>query len=93
MPERAAAAAAAAVVATTCDAAATSDAGSIAFERIFLASVSALASSSSMKRTPSASTALTGPMRPRTVVRLALGWEHASANVRGLVTASACNDL
>ena len=84
---------AATVVATALDAAATSDAGSIAFERIALASALALASSSSMKRTPSASTALTGPMRPRTVVRLALGWEHASANVRGLVTASACNDL
>ena len=86
-------AAATAVVATALDAAATSDAGSIAFERIALASASALASSSSMKRTPSAWTALTGPVRPRTVMRLALEWAHASANVRGLVTASACNDL
>ena len=68
------------------DAAATSDAGSIAFERI--ASASASASSFWMKRAPSASTALTGPVRPRTVMRLALGWVHASANVRGLVTAS-----
>ena len=82
---------AAAVVATALDAAATSDAGSIAFERIALALAPALASSSSMNRTPSAWTALTGPVRPRTVMRLALGWAHASANVRGLVTASACN--
>jgi len=82
---------AAAVVATALDAAATSDAGSIAFARI--ASALASASSSSMKRTPSASTALTGPVRPQTVTRLALGWAHASVNVRGLVTASACNDV
>eukprot|EP00964_Phaeocystis_antarctica_P028907 scaffold16285_cov55-Phaeocystis_antarctica.AAC.1 len=34
-----------------------------------------------MKRAPSASTALTGPMRPWTVMRLALGWAHASAKV------------
>eukprot|EP00964_Phaeocystis_antarctica_P020653 scaffold11422_cov71-Phaeocystis_antarctica.AAC.4 len=80
---------AAAVVATALDAAATSDAGSIAFERVALASASALASSSSMKRTPSASTALTGPVRPQTVMCLALECAHASANVRGLVTASA----
>ena len=80
---------AAAVVATALDAAATSDAGSIAFEGI----ASASASSFSMKRAPSASTALTGPVRPRTTRRLALGWTHASANVRGLVTASACHDL
>ena len=83
----------AAAVVAALDAAATSDAGSIAFERIALASASALASSSSMKRTPSAWTALTGPVRPRTVMRLALEWAHASANVRGLVTASACNDV
>ena len=72
-------------------AAATSHAGSIAFERI----TSALASASSFwtKRTPSASTALTGPVRPGTVVRLALGWAHASAKVRGLVITSACSDL
>ena len=82
---------AAAVVATALDAAVTSDAGSIAFARI--ASALASASSSSMKRTPSASTALTGPVRPQTVTRLALGWAHASVNVRGLVTASACNDV
>ena len=68
-------------------AAATSHAGSIAFEQIASALVSA--SSFWTKRTPSASTALTGPVRPRTVMRLALGWAHASANVRGLVTASA----
>ena len=78
-------AAATAVVATALDATDTSDAGFIAFERI----ASALVSSSSMKRTPSAWTALTGPVRPRTVMRLALEWAHASANVRGLVTASA----
>eukprot|EP00964_Phaeocystis_antarctica_P024693 scaffold13832_cov63-Phaeocystis_antarctica.AAC.2 len=34
-----------------------------------------------MKRAPSASTALTGPVRPWTVTRLALGWAHASAKV------------
>ena len=79
----------AAAVVTALDAAATSDAGSIAFEGI----ASASASSFSMKRAPSASTALTGPVRPRTTRRLALGWAHASANVRGLVTASACNDV
>ena len=79
----------AAIVATAAldAAAATSHAGSIAFERI--ASALASASSSSMKRAPSASTAL----RPQTVMRLALGWVHASANVRGLVTASACSRL
>ena len=81
----------AAAVVAALDAAATSDAGSIAFARI--ASALASASSSSMKRTPSASTALTGPVRPQTVTRLALGRAHASAKVRGLVTASACNDL
>ena len=80
---------AATVVATALDAAATSDAGSIAFEGI----ASASASSFSMKRAPSASTALTGPVRPRTTRHLALGWVHASAKVHGLVTASACNDL
>eukprot|EP00964_Phaeocystis_antarctica_P060260 scaffold35916_cov68-Phaeocystis_antarctica.AAC.9 len=83
---------AATVVAVALDAAAaTSHAGSIAFERI----ASALASASSFwtKRTPSASTALTGPVRPGTVVRLALGWTHASAKVRGLMTTSACSDL
>merc|ERR1740124_1471336 len=91
---------AAAVVATALDAtacaatsdaaavvAAASEAGPIAFERV----ASALASASSfwMNRVPSTSTALTGPVRPWTVMRLALGWVHASANVRGLVTASA----
>ena len=61
--------------------AATSDAGSIAFERI--ASASASASSFWMKRVPSASTALTGPVRPWSVRCLALGWAHASAKVVG----------
>ena len=74
--------------AAAADAAATSDAGSIAFERI--ASASASASSFWMKRVPSTSTALTGPVRPWTVMRLALGWAHASAKVRSLVTTSAC---
>ena len=82
---------AAAVVAAALDAAATSHAGSIAFERI----ASALASASSfwMKNMPSTSTALTGPVRPCIMMRLALGWTHASAKVRSLVTTSACSDL
>jgi hypothetical protein len=72
---------AAAVLAATLDGATTSDAGSIAFERI--ASASASASSFWMKRAPSASTALTGPVRPWSVRCLALGWAHASAKVVG----------
>eukprot|EP00964_Phaeocystis_antarctica_P071387 scaffold43556_cov68-Phaeocystis_antarctica.AAC.3 len=81
----------AAVVAAALDAAVTSDAGSIAFERI----ASALASASSfwMKNMPSTSTALTGPVRPCIMMRLALGWTHASAKVRSLVTTSACSDF
>jgi hypothetical protein len=72
---------AAAVLAATLDGATTSDAGSIAFERI--ASASASASSFWMKRAPTASTALTGPVRPWSVRCLALGWAHASAKVVG----------
>ena len=72
---------AAAVVATALDAAATSDAGSIAFERIAPAS----ASSFWMKRAPSTSTALTGLVRPWSMMRLAFGWTHTSVKVRSLV--------
>ena len=72
---------AAAVLAATLDGATTSDAGSIAFE--WIASASASASSFWMKRAPSASTALTGPVRPWSVRCLALGWAHASAKVVG----------
>ena len=84
---------AAPVVTAALDATVTLDAGSIAFERISLASALALDSSFSVKRAPLASAALTGPVRPSTVMRLALGWAHASAKVRSLVTALACNDL
>ena len=70
----------------TSDATATSDAGSIAFERI--ASAAASASSFLMKSMPSASTALTGLVRPRSTRTLALGWAHASAKVRGLLMAT-----
>ena len=70
---------AAAVLAATLDGATTSDAGSIAFE--WIASASASASSFWMKRAPSASTALTGPVRPWSARCLALGWAHASAVV------------
>jgi hypothetical protein len=72
---------AAAVLAATLDGATTSDAGSIAFE--WIASASASASSFWMKRAPSASSALTGPVRPWSVRCLALGWAHASAKVVG----------
>ena len=71
----------------TSDATATSDAGSIAFERI--ASVAASASSFLIKSMPLTSTALTGPVRPRSKRHLALGWAHASAKVRRLMTTSA----
>mgnify|MGYP004272360129 CR=1 FL=1 len=80
---------AAATVAAALDAAATSHAGSIALERIASASASASASSFWMKRAPSASTALTRPVRPGSMMRLALGRAHASMKVGSLVTASA----
>ena len=80
---------AAAAVAVALDATASSDAGSITFKRI----ASASASSFWMKRVPLNSTALTGPVRPWTVMRLAFGWAHASAKARTLVTTSACSHL
>ena len=74
----------------TSDATATSETSSSAFEQ---ASAAASTSLFSMKRMPSALTALTGPVRPWTVMRLAPGWTHASAKVRGLVASSACSNL
>ena len=63
----------------------TSEASSSAFERAALAS----ASSFWTKKVPSTSTTLTGPSDPWKRKRLALGWAHASANVKS-VTASSC---
>jgi hypothetical protein len=77
--------------ATSNAAGAISEASSSAFERS--ASAAASAASFSMKRVPSTSTALTGPVAPGSVRRLAFGWTHASVNLRSLVTTLACSSL
>jgi len=62
----------------------TSEASSSAFEQAALAS----ASSFWTKKVPPTSTALTGPSDPWKTKRLALGWAHASANVKSVTSAS-----
>ena len=65
----------------------TSEASSSAFERAALASTSLFW----MKKVPSTSTTLTGPSDPWNSTRLALGWAHASANVKDVT--SACSEM